>query len=371
MSIDVIHHMVSCLCHGSGTTMSRFQDAQHLHWMLLTGLGPVLADYPRLKECLDPEENDAIRASDLQAKVVYRQQVEALSEILERCQQEAIPVTLLKGQSMARRYYEKPWFRQMRDMDILVPESRIQDLSQILYAAGYHQESKLPEHYYDGHHHLMPFHHGEKGIWIEAHTQLFRSDNPLSRLACFSPQQVKTETLWHHDETRRVGHLSPELNLVYLSCHWADEFKPMGGLNVFMDLSCLLGREQIDWQKIRSWLEDPLVAVSVYHTLSYLKRLGCDQVPEVQLAWLTRRHPFITGTRNRLMHHLLNRYYVSGRAPGRLFSSNNLDIIWDNLVYYHGPNLLGKMLWELLFPPSSANRYSAGRLFRRVRALFR
>jgi len=127
---------------------------------------------------------------------MFKQQHDALYDILTHCQQQNLSVTLLKGQSLVSQYYPKPWFRLMRDMDLLVSSECIENLTQILFELGYHQESQWQESYYDDHHHIMPFYHAEKGIWVEVHTRLFRLDNPLSKLECFSLESIRRETHW-------------------------------------------------------------------------------------------------------------------------------------------------------------------------------
>ena len=78
MPFEVLHHLIPFICHGNSAQATRIATDFNFNWMLLTGLGPILADYPGLsKEALTPDMRNALIANELHAKVIAKQQLAA------------------------------------------------------------------------------------------------------------------------------------------------------------------------------------------------------------------------------------------------------------------------------------------------------
>ena len=140
-------------------------------WAIQSGLGPLL--YRAGKDNAHNSTSGLwtdLKAADLTARVIMAEHLEAMCEIIDACDGR-LPLTLLKGISIAEEYYPEPHLRLMRDIDILLPKQCFPAVKTVLEQLGYRQEDH-PAALYANHHHAAPFFHEEKNVWVEVHHAL-------------------------------------------------------------------------------------------------------------------------------------------------------------------------------------------------------
>ncbi|MEZ4726581.1 MAG: nucleotidyltransferase family protein [Caldilineaceae bacterium] len=95
-----------------------------------------------------------------------------LHTILNDCHQQEIAVLVLKGAALLGAVYPNKALRQMVDLDLLVPETVMGTVVNLLLARGYQANSQIgaeiPDHFTILHH-LPPFIHPQTNICVELH----------------------------------------------------------------------------------------------------------------------------------------------------------------------------------------------------------
>ena len=162
-----------------------------------------------------------------------------MREIADACRSSLPPLTLLKGISISEQCYPEPHLRLMRDIDLLVPKESLSTITSVLHGLGYRQLSDNVARY-DKHHHLEPFFHQEKQLWIEVHHGLFSPGRKASTARIFSRENLAAQSRSSRFQGMEVRRLSLELQLVYLASHWAQDFTRIGGMVAFADTIYLL-----------------------------------------------------------------------------------------------------------------------------------
>jgi len=341
-------------------------SAAEVEWALATGLGPWL--YHQLGRCpsaVDPDAAARCLSSDLTARILYGERQRLIGDFLAACRAQAIEVVLLKGISIAGEFYPEPHWRTMGDVDLLVAPEDLAAAEALLRERGYRQESEQSADFYRTHHHSMPFHLPEAGLWIELHTGLFPPDEPEGRLSLFTPAAWRSELRESRFAGQPAWRFSPEFQLLYLACHWNGRLKPVGGVfGLFDALWLLSGAPQLDWQQVRVWLKEPLLAHHFGLLAVCLERFGCLDAP------------LLSGLPRPLSHKpaavLVQRYLLEGRPPGRWLTQRNRKIVWHCLTG-PGPESMRwlRLPWRLLFPPQEQGRYRLAPQLRRLQGMFR
>ena len=151
-------------------------DAITVAWAIRNGLGPLLyRAVCRNSQSLANSNWISLKAADLTARIVMGEHFQALQEIGDACRSSLPPLTLLKGISISEQCYPEPHLRLMRDIDFLVPEESLSAVTTALRELGYRQLSNGGVRY-DKHHHLEPFFHHDKQVWVEVHHGLFSAE---------------------------------------------------------------------------------------------------------------------------------------------------------------------------------------------------
>jgi hypothetical protein len=130
-----------------------------------------------------------------------------------------------------------------------------------------------------------------------------------------------------------VGRLSAELQLIYIAAHWAQIWKPLGGMIAMVDTIYLLRQTTatLDWTRITAWLDGSVAAPHVFVLLTYLAGHQVIALDPQVLQRLGGR-PGVVGTLNvRLLHAMVNRYVVDGRPAGPFLRLLSLRV-WDSLL---------------------------------------
>jgi hypothetical protein len=150
-------------------------EAAQIERIVRSGLGPVCLYASRRNEDISASPHWALlKAADLTARISAAERLEAILEIIDAVGR-SMPLTLLKGMSMADEYYPKFHFRPMHDVDILVAEEHLSRIANLLGDLGYVQDHGGLAGGYESHHHLAPFFHDTKNVCIEIHHHLLAS----------------------------------------------------------------------------------------------------------------------------------------------------------------------------------------------------
>lgn len=346
-------------------------DEGALSWALETGLGPLL--YRAIRNHSNVLTTEPCRSrlvsADLTAQIMVGECLNAVDEILAASPTLAKEITLLKGISVCQCYYPSPHLRTMGDIDLLVSKAFEPALESLLSNLGYRQQSIYPAEFYEKLHHRMPYFHPQKQVWVEVHTALFPLLARVGGDRIFSLGSVEAQINPCVCLGKERHHLSDELQIVYLSSHWAGELKRVGGLMPVLDMIYLLkSREtRIDWDLILSLLEGSVAATRVYLMLTYLQRHELAAVPKVVVERLSSMQKNLNDASTSILHRLVDTYLVAGKPYSQLASEANIAIIWGALLEPRLPlrNLLS-LPWRLLFPPGNPHRFDPRFQLRRI-----
>jgi hypothetical protein len=326
-------------------------DQSQIEWAVETGLGPLLL------RSIESNSNNTvspywalIKGADLTARVLNTDQLEAMTEIIDACQGDLPPLTLLKGIALCGQYYAEPHFRTMRDIDFLVEGEAVPLVESVLRDLGYVQKSHQPPEFYRDHQHTTPFFNAETGVWVEVHRGLFRSGTELGLDGVFSLETIRKELCPSKFIGRPVNRFSPELQIVYLASHWAFSLELLGAMHAMVDLIFILRQGRtIKWPKILAWLDASRASAPLYLLLTYLEKYRLIEIsPEILHELFLKQRCF--GYLNlALLHSLIDHYFVGGRRLGMIMSKRNFDIIWRTLLLPGPPykNLM-RVPWNLM-----------------------
>jgi hypothetical protein len=105
-------------------------------------------------------------------------------------------------------------------------------------------------------------------------------------------------------------------------------------------------------------LENDDAIAALYIMLTYLRHLGLYRTEEPIVSTLFSRQRKIGAIDLRLIHGILDRHLVGGAPFPRWFSSWQALIVLKTLFGNdRSATKLGKVLWNMLFPPSLPDRY--------------
>jgi hypothetical protein len=217
----------------------------------------------------------------------------------------------------------------MRDVDFLVAKDCVPAVEAILHEQGYKQYS---QRFAD--HHNMPFFHEEKSVWVEVHHALFSGLQSTAMAKVFHVGNILAELRPSRFQGREVFRLSTELQLVYLACHWAQAFQPVGGAIALADAIYLLtgARDALRWSRILNWVDGCLAATYLYLLLSYLDRYRLVIIAPELMDQLFRLQPSLGRLSLKSAHALIDRYFIRGTDFTSLLTIRNVDIAWQILT---------------------------------------
>jgi len=162
-----------------------------------------------------------------------------------------IPYIALKGAFLAFHVYPKPELRPLRDLDLLVPQSRAMDFFCLLLEHGYTRlNSHLgdPQAYLESSHQLPPLRAPAHNSIVEIHTSVFHRSEKRSGVRDPSGDRL----FWQRSITRTLAGRSicfpmPEDMLVHLVEHAIYGHQFDNGPLFLSDIAFLLGRHRINW----------------------------------------------------------------------------------------------------------------------------
>ena len=301
-------------------------------WAIQSGLGPLLYRAVRRNvQSLASPSWGSLRAADLTARIVIGEHFQALREIADACRSSLPPLTLLKGISISEQCYPEAHLRLMRDIDLLVAKESLSAVTSALQQLGYRQLSNSGLRY-DKHHHLEPFFHQEKHVWVEVHHALFSAERRASSASIFSAENLAAQLRPSRFQGADVRRLSLELQLVYLASHWAQDFTPIGGVVALTDTIYLLKHAgaAFSWEWILKAVSRSIPATYLYLLLSYLSHYGLVNIAPGIMRELSLSQRSFGRLSLKTTHRMIDDYLV--KAPGFGLSERSVGIIWKTLM---------------------------------------
>jgi len=329
---------------------------ESIHWLQQTRLGSALNEiYPT--DELPPKLNKQLKADALTTKFWFQTQYQATLEFVAELNKINITPTLLKGLSISTEFYPKAYYRNMRDIDIIIEADELEQAEKIMLDLGYEQISHLPHTFYESHHHTIPWQHKTKEIWFEIHTGLFPQSSACHSSEAFSLDVIHKEKKQYSLENRKIYRLSHELQIIYIAAHWGESFKQVGGLFAFIDIALIINNSQLNWNKLIQWSSDSNVANYVYVILSYLlkNKLINDSITQQNLENIKHSLSFIELF---LLHRFIDNYLLIGKPWGRILTIDNMVILWD--ILFSTRPLYKKLFlipFNIIFPPKSKKKF--------------
>lgn len=353
----LLRNIVSKDLHCARVTLS----PKMIDWAIQTRLGSVLIDHLETTH-LPSEKVDSLKAEELTAKFWYQTQYQTTLELIAELNKYNIVPTLLKGMSVSTEFYPKAYFRSMRDIDILVEESEIEQVEKTMVDLGYKQSSPLPLPFYETHHHTIPWQHKTKDVWFEIHRRIFPDSSPSCSATVFKIDTLSSEKLIspidsNHDslKTYRLGY---ELQIIYIAAHWAESFKQTGGLFAFIDIALIINNTKLDWNKLIKWSNEPYIGNYVYILLSYLVKQQLVKDPQIKqhLKKINHNLSFIDIV---ILNKIITKYLLFGKPFGRLLSIDNINILWT--LFISPKSTITKIILAptyIIFPPNSDKKFN-------------
>jgi hypothetical protein len=338
-------------------------DDRQMQWVSDAGLAPLL--YRASRQGIDQvraARRDMLLSAHLTAIARHGNLIDATREIVEACEARGVRVTLLKGISVSDQYYPDAHLRPMGDIDVLVSAPANTTVEATILQLGYKRQ---PDYQHRaGAHHGAPLYHPERRVWIEVHNALFPEDASLRSGRVFSPSHVAAHSVSSTFHGSAVNRLTDELQLVYIASSWVRDLSCYGIHASFtpplLDAVYLLNAtDALDWDDLLGWLDNPMAAASLYVMLSYLSRHRLCQAELPILFRLASSQDVVGPLALRIIHSMLDKYLLGGRPFSRFIREWHVSIVLSTLL---APGSSGRKLasvpWNILFPPTVAERYS-------------
>lgn len=170
-----------------------------------------------------------------------------LENLHQQVDQSSIPIILIKGVAVAHQFYPHPALRPFGDVDVLIPESCLSQVTQRLIQTRFCLQPPDP---------YGPFSH------ILAHSKAWKTPGKISGILDIHHRLIDlphhhaieklmdfTETLNFSDMAYLV--LQKEAHWVYLAIHWLADHAYAPQLLWLWDLYLPLTNQQVEWGKIK------------------------------------------------------------------------------------------------------------------------
>ena len=162
----------------------------------------------------------------------------------------AIEALVIKGPVLSARCYGDPGLRQYGDLDLIVRDKDIPQLTELMMRLGYEpsvplatiQAKKIPGEYV--------FRQSSTKLLVEFHTELtFR----------YHPRPLPLENLFKRQarvkiDSHQVPALSPEDELILICIHAAKHFWEQ--LSYIADVAAFVSNQELDWGRVKSAAEE-------------------------------------------------------------------------------------------------------------------
>jgi hypothetical protein len=197
----------------------------------------------------------------------------------------------------------------------------------------------------------------------QAHDSLFSWEAIASQL---SPVGIGKQTGYA---------MNHELQLVFTSARWAEEFDPARGIYPILDAALLIEkhRHTLDWDRILAIVRESWASTALHLMLTYLRRWDLALVPPEVLNTLVASDRHANRIFFRFLHRLVTMYAIEGRPFGLAATTEgHLRVVWSNLLRPMSPTAnLFSVPYHLAWPPGHPERFSPLYAMRRVGAFAR
>jgi hypothetical protein len=245
-----------------------------------------------------------------------------LGEVLQKFQEENIPVIALKGAYLAETLYANKRLRKMVDVDLLVKKNDLLRIEQVLILMGFRTQDHDRVIGLENKHftYLRP----KSDIHFEIHWVLFESKHSF---------QIDMQGLWSRAQPVVLAHipilaLSIEDLLLYLCMHTANHMYTMRS-SMFCDIGEVVQRKamDLDWQAIGARAQQWGALRSVYVILRLAQELLGVAVPA---DWLASIQP--AGFEERYLI-LARQNIFKSNFNESIASSSNVFRLWDRIGF--------------------------------------
>jgi hypothetical protein len=204
----------------------------------------------------------------------------ALAKLLPEFTSQQIPVVLLKGAALAKWLYPAPALRPFGDLDCLIRQTHVSQVSAILRAHGYTPGQELAAGFRDAYYSEMSFaRHIPPRTSVDLHWNLF--------VPLFYRRRMDLEWFWSHTQPLVFGEqsvliLDPAAQLVHLAVHASLNHQNEPRLIWLYDLALLIERykTQIDWGDIQAFARASRLTRPIQHVLHRMQMTWGVQLPE-------------------------------------------------------------------------------------------
>lgn len=330
-------------------------DARQLNHVEAAGMLPLLAwaAAERLHR-FPPHTRERLLASQWTAQARHCARARVTAEILQASATLGIPVTLLKGMSLAERLYPAAYLRPMADVDLLVAPSHRDRLQNALLARGY--VAAFGAQAAAGAPHAEPVRHPADDVWVEVHDRLFPQHSAWQAHPLFTEAQIRAHSRpirYHGGAAQRFD---DTLQLAQTAATWIRDLsrhKPHPSFTApLLDAALLLHRNEdgLDVDALLDSRDGEIVVSSVDLLISYLAkhslvdsgRSGLQQ----RVAAAQRR---VGRAERAALHACVDAFVLAGRRLPGLWRT---PAIWGALL---APGSAGKKFlalpWHYAFPP--------------------
>lgn len=352
-------------------------DDEDCELLIDLGLGGIaLSAYGEALEAVDAEAHAQLRAADLTIRVIYGRLHDATLALTAHLQALGHTPVLLKGISIASRYYAEPHHRVMGDIDVLVLQDAEAIVDELLSGHGYEiveadEDSEVTE----DHHHLPPLRAADGSAIIEVHTGLFPPGTIAARQTTFARPAMVSRVRESELDGQKVMRFGTEFELLYVIAHWSADSKWSVNVLSLVDVVSILRAEAatMDWGFVLEELRaNPWLAISTSLLFAYLEEEGLVDLPQEVSNFASKTRDDFGGTNTRLAAWLLRRFPIGmeDRAAGFLNSTWSAQVFWENLLS-PTPRFarIPKAVLGTCF--SRRNRYNPFRILRRTVDLVR
>jgi hypothetical protein len=190
-----------------------------------------------------------------------------LKEVLEVFLKHSIPIIILKGSALAPLVYNDLAIRPMVDLDLLVPENKLDAADLLLQQLHYTPVETLrsKEWYRNQHHHLIPYKAPDQSLVIEIHRHI-------------TPPWVSNitpiEEFWQRAQPVQIASmtpliLSPEDLLLHTIIHLSQVDGFVGKIRALCDIAEIVKRykSEIDWEGLTDYTKRYGIERYVYYAL--------------------------------------------------------------------------------------------------------
>ena len=214
-----------------------------------------------------------------------------ISRIAARFDQAGIPHAALKGAWLARHAYAHPALRPLRDIDILVPARCAMAAFDLLRREGFvprNSSEPTPEYALVHGKHLPGLVWPADNVSIEIHHRLFTPSIAGVEVA-LATDDVLSRRVVAISNAGSIAYLDPTDTLLHLAVHSVYEHELCNGPLVLTDVALLLGKAEVDWDRL--WREAArggwadgcnllLAAVERYHRVCIPRPRSITPPPE-------------------------------------------------------------------------------------------